>query len=120
MQAVALCKRKEGLWIMFANLFRYSYKELSELAGYTHRVFNLINVMEALSMDKFSPTQGSTSTTGFSVDNIKGDFVYGGDGTIICIGYEMDIKSSRYHFRSCAHYYTIWRHRSCERFELLR
>jgi pyrrolidone-carboxylate peptidase len=31
----------------------YSYKELSELAGYTDRVFNMIHVMNELSENRF-------------------------------------------------------------------
>lgn len=39
----------------------YSYKELSELAGYTSRVYNLIEVLNDLNSDKFVITSSSAS-----------------------------------------------------------
>ena len=49
----------------------YSYKELSELAGYADRVFNMINVMNELAENRFVKPL-STSGQEFAVDRISG------------------------------------------------
>jgi ATP-binding cassette subfamily D (ALD) long-chain fatty acid import protein len=49
----------------------YSYKELSELAGYADRVFNMINVMNELAENRFVKPL-STSGQEFVVDRISG------------------------------------------------
>ena len=48
----------------------YSYKELSELAGYTSRVYNLIRVLQDLSLDKYLKMGPEDSE--FSLENIHG------------------------------------------------
>lgn len=53
----------------------YSYKELSELAGYTDRVFNMIHVMNELSENRFLKPSNSKEQE-FSVDKISGCVKY--------------------------------------------
>nr|KAJ3418089.1 hypothetical protein HK105_000358 [Polyrhizophydium stewartii] len=53
----------------------YSYKELSELAGYTYRVYNMLRVLEDLSEDKFVKPE-STSEPPFTIENRRGVLKY--------------------------------------------
>lgn len=53
----------------------YSYKELSELAGYTDRVFNMINVMNELSENRFIKPATSNKQE-FAVEKISGSVKY--------------------------------------------
>ncbi|KAJ3094476.1 hypothetical protein HDU97_008026 [Phlyctochytrium planicorne] len=55
----------------------YSYKELSELAGYTYRVYNLLRVLSDLHDDKFVKT-GTLDT--YSLEKIGGKIVAGDEG----------------------------------------
>lgn len=49
----------------------YSYKELSELAGYTYRVYNMLRVFEDLKEDKYLQPE-STSEPAYKLDKING------------------------------------------------
>ena len=53
----------------------YSYKELSELAGYTDRVFNMIHVMNELSENRFIKPVNSDQHE-FAVDRMSGAIKY--------------------------------------------
>ncbi|KAI8928345.1 ABC transporter transmembrane region 2-domain-containing protein [Entophlyctis helioformis] len=53
----------------------YSYKELSELAGYTYRVYNMLRVLEDLSKDKFVRPE-STAEPSFTIEHREGKIVY--------------------------------------------
>ncbi|KAF9362508.1 hypothetical protein BGX34_006010 [Mortierella sp. NVP85] len=58
----------------------YSYKELSELAGSTLRVYNLISVLHQLHADEY---EGATSDDGvdrYSLNDIRGIINYGYEG----------------------------------------
>ncbi|ORY46787.1 hypothetical protein BCR33DRAFT_753456 [Rhizoclosmatium globosum] len=61
----------------------YSYKELSELAGYTYRVYTLMRVLEDL-RDGFYIKMGGGSeddkTAGYSLESIDGTVEYGFNG----------------------------------------
>lgn len=56
----------------------YSYKELSELAGYTSRVYNMIQVMQDLHENRFVRTGAADAE--FGLDQIEGKVVDGYDG----------------------------------------
>ncbi|KAJ3413910.1 hypothetical protein HDV05_007352 [Chytridiales sp. JEL 0842] len=55
----------------------YSYKELSELAGYTYRVYNMLRVLQDLHDDKYVQTGENKD---FSLENIQGTITYGYTG----------------------------------------
>ncbi|KAI8851152.1 ABC transporter transmembrane region 2-domain-containing protein [Chytridium lagenaria] len=55
----------------------YSYKELSELAGYTYRVYTLFRVLADLHDDKFVKT-GSLET--YSLEKLNGNLITGEGG----------------------------------------
>ncbi|KAI8805941.1 ABC transporter transmembrane region 2-domain-containing protein [Cladochytrium replicatum] len=64
----------------------YSYKELSELAGYTYRVYNLLRVVDDLHDDRYLNTQEQTGYSSassveerFSIEHIDGEIVYSND-----------------------------------------
>ena len=61
---------------------RYSYKELSELAGYTHRVFNMVQVMEELSKNVYTMNEDLKMKTEYLIDNIEGLVSYDYEGEI--------------------------------------
>ena len=52
----------------------YSYKELSELAGYTYRVYNMLRVFEDLSGNRFLQPESSQDPF-YKMDEIKGKYV---------------------------------------------
>ncbi|KAJ3162869.1 hypothetical protein HK101_000651 [Irineochytrium annulatum] len=54
----------------------YSYKELSELAGYTYRVYTLLRVLHDLHDDKYVRTGTEED---YSLERIQGRMFYGGD-----------------------------------------
>ncbi|KAJ3079292.1 hypothetical protein HK102_003876 [Quaeritorhiza haematococci] len=62
----------------------YSYKELSELAGYTFRVYNMLKVMQDLHDDRFVDSREQKAITDgqerFSIADIIGEVDYGFDG----------------------------------------
>jgi ATP-binding cassette subfamily D (ALD) long-chain fatty acid import protein len=60
----------------------YSYKELSELAGYTHRVYTMLLVMSELSKNQFKPKPPTMNMDAFAVTDIKGTITSGPDGII--------------------------------------
>jgi ATP-binding cassette subfamily D (ALD) long-chain fatty acid import protein len=49
----------------------YSYKELSELAGYTYRVYNMLRVFQDLSDNRFLQPE-SAQDSFYKMDEIKG------------------------------------------------
>ena len=49
----------------------YSYKELSELAGYTYRVYNMLRVLEDLRANKFVRTDTAADSP-YSLDHVQG------------------------------------------------
>ena len=52
----------------------YSYKELSELAGYTYRVYNMLRVLDDLSKNKFLPLE-NVANPPYSIDHIEGKMI---------------------------------------------
>ncbi|KAI0244035.1 ATP-binding cassette long-chain fatty acid transporter pxa1 [Massospora cicadina] len=62
----------------------YSYKQLAELAGYTHRVYNLVSTLHALRKDRYvgggsaDPAERRSET--FTLNAISGETVYGAEG----------------------------------------
>ena len=56
----------------------YSYKELSELAGYTYRVYTLLRVLSDLNEDLYVKTGGDQAK--YSLEQIDGTIVYGNEG----------------------------------------
>lgn len=64
----------------------YSYKELAELAGYTHRVYNLVSTLHALRKNRYTdpaPSNTTTNQEAFTLNSIKGEVVYDHDGVIL-------------------------------------
>ncbi|KAJ9079152.1 ATP-binding cassette long-chain fatty acid transporter pxa1 [Entomophthora muscae] len=65
----------------------YSYKELAELAGYTHRVYTLVSTLHALRKNKYVdpiPLKGaSINPDAFTLNSIKGQIVYDHDGIVL-------------------------------------
>jgi ATP-binding cassette subfamily D (ALD) long-chain fatty acid import protein len=60
----------------------YSYKELSELAGYTYRVYNMLRVFDDLQHERY--LQPSTVTNPvYSLENIDGGVKIDNDGIMI-------------------------------------
>ena len=56
----------------------YSYKELSELAGFTSRVYNLVRVLQDLSEDRYvSLGPGGTM---YTIEDVQGERKTGCDG----------------------------------------
>ncbi|KAJ3373461.1 hypothetical protein HDU91_000076 [Kappamyces sp. JEL0680] len=53
----------------------YSYKELSELAGYTYRVYNMLRVFEDLSADRYLQPD-TVHDALYKMDEIKGEVKY--------------------------------------------
>ncbi|KAJ8324078.1 hypothetical protein BDV3_002041 [Batrachochytrium dendrobatidis] len=53
----------------------YSYKELSELAGYTYRVYNMIRVLEDLNKNKFVRPE-TTNNSPYSIEQCNGIVEY--------------------------------------------
>lgn len=49
----------------------YSYKELSELAGYTYRVYNMLRVFEDLKADRYLQPESSKEPA-YRLDQILG------------------------------------------------
>jgi ATP-binding cassette, subfamily D (ALD), peroxisomal long-chain fatty acid import protein len=56
----------------------YSYKELSELAGYTYRVYTLLRVLDDLHEDRYIKI--GTLENGYSLEHIDGTVTSGYDG----------------------------------------
>ncbi|KAJ1537283.1 hypothetical protein HK096_009535, partial [Nowakowskiella sp. JEL0078] len=77
-----------GLMLSLADAgsrFMYSYKDLSQLAGYTYRVYNMIRVLQDLRENRYinavsSQEIASQSENNFSLEDIRGKVVYGLDG----------------------------------------
>ncbi|KAJ3270885.1 hypothetical protein HDV01_007356 [Terramyces sp. JEL0728] len=59
----------------------YSYKELSELAGYTYRVYNMLRVFEDLKANRYLQPDTVTDPV-YTLDEIKGKLNIDNDGTI--------------------------------------
>ena len=56
----------------------YSYKELSELAGFTSRVYNLLRTLKDLKENKFVSLGPENSL--FNIENLKGERKFGYEG----------------------------------------
>lgn len=65
----------------------YSYKELAELAGYTHRVYNLVSTLHALRKNRYvDPTPSESADTSeetFTLNAIKGEIIFDHDGIVL-------------------------------------
>jgi ATP-binding cassette subfamily D (ALD) long-chain fatty acid import protein len=57
----------------------YSFKELSELAGYTFRVYNMLRVFEDLEKNRFLQPNPDPV---YSLDHIDGKVIYDDSGNI--------------------------------------
>lgn len=57
--------------------FMYSFKELSELAGYTFRVYNMLRVFEDLKLNRFLQPNPDPV---FSLDHAEGRVIYDDEG----------------------------------------
>lgn len=57
----------------------YSYKELSELAGYTYRVYNMLRVFDDLKHDRYLQPD-STSSPAYQLNSIKGTTKFDNQG----------------------------------------
>eukprot|EP00842_Homolaphlyctis_polyrhiza_P004052 jgi/Hompol1/4648/HPOL_003791-RA len=56
----------------------YSYKELSELAGYTYRVYNVLRVLEDLNNDRYVKPETAAKSP-YSIEKQEGIVVYSDD-----------------------------------------
>ena len=61
----------------------YSYKELSELAGYTYRVYNMLRVFEDLRANRFLQPESSKEPA-YTLDQILGTKTYDNQGNYFC------------------------------------
>lgn len=72
MQAVDLC------WLVFA--FKHVGKDLSELAGYTHRVSMLLKVLTDLNENHYELSSDITTKPIYDINDVKGIVEFGHDG----------------------------------------